>query len=161
MPVLFFEHKALYATRSEVPDGDYSIPFGHARQVRSGEHATIVACGLMVSFAERAADELAQQGIGCDVLDLRTTSPLDEEAILDSVEQTGRLVIVDESPPRCSLATDISALVCEKAFASLRAPPVMVTAPHSPVPFARELESAYLPAPARIIEAVRKTLAYR
>ena len=160
-PVLFFEHKALYGAKGEVPDGDYTIPFGHARQVRVGEHVTIVACGLMVSFAERAADELAQEGIGCDVLDLRTTSPLDEEAILDSVEQTGRLVIVDESPPRCGLATDISALVCERAFASLKAPPAMVTAPHSPVPFARELESAYLPSPARIVEAVRKTLAYR
>jgi pyruvate dehydrogenase E1 component beta subunit len=160
-PVLFFEHKALYGAKGEVPDGDYTIPFGHARQVRAGEHVTIVACGLMVSFAERAADELAQEGIGCDVLDLRTTSPLDEEAILDSVEQTGRLVIVDESPPRCGLATDISALACERAFASLKAPPAMVTAPHSPVPFARELESAYLPSPARIVEAVRKTLAYR
>lgn len=160
-PVLFFEHKALYGVKGEVPDGDYMIPFGHAELIRSGEHATIVACGLMTSFAARAADELAQEGISCDVIDLRTTSPLDEEAILDSVEQTGRLIVVDESPPRCSLATDISALVAEKAFASLKAPPAMVTAPHSPIPFARELESAYLPSPAKIVAAVRKTLAYR
>jgi pyruvate dehydrogenase E1 component beta subunit len=122
---------------------------------------TIVACGLMVSFAERAADTLAQEGIACDVLDLRTTSPLDEEAIIDSVEMTGRLVVVDESPPRCSLAADIANLVAQKAFASLKAPPATVTAPHSPVPFARELESAYLPSPERIIAAVRATLAYR
>ena len=160
-PVLFFEHKALYASKGEVPDGDYLIPFGHARQTRSGEHATIVTCGLMVGFAEAAADKLAQEGIGCDVIDLRTTSPLDEEAILDSVEATGRLVVVDESPPRCSLATDIAAMVARKGFASLRAPPELVTAPHSPVPFARELESAYLPSPAKIMDAVRTVLAYR
>jgi pyruvate/2-oxoglutarate/acetoin dehydrogenase E1 component len=160
-PVLFFEHKALYATRGEVPDGEYMIPFGHARQTRAGEDVTIVACGLMVGFAERAADELAEQGIGCDVIDLRTTSPLDEEAILDSVENTGRLVVVDESPPRCGLAADIAAMVSRKAFASLKAPPELVTCPHSPVPFARELESAYLPSPARIVDAVRSVLAYR
>jgi len=160
-PVLFFEHKALYATKGEVPDGDYLIPFGHARLTRAGENATIVTCGMMVGFAEAAADSLAQEGIGCDVIDLRTSSPLDEEAILDSVEVTGRLVVVDESPPRCSLATDIAAMVARKGFASLKAPPELVTAPHSPVPFARELESAYLPSPAKIIDAVRTVLAYR
>jgi len=107
------------------------------------------------------ADQLAKDGIACDVLDLRTTSPLDEEAILDSVEATGRLIVVDESPPRCSLATDIAALVANKAFSSLKAPIELVTAPHSPVPFARELERAYLPSPATIETAVRKALAYR
>ena len=160
-PVLFFEHKALYGVKGEVPDGDYTIPFGHARQVRAGEHVTILAIGMMVSRAEAAADELAKEGIACDLLDLRTTSPLDEEAILDSVELTGRVVIVDESPPRCSVASDIAATVANKAFSSLKAPPQMVTAPHSPVPFARELESAYLPSQARIVDAVRTALAYR
>lgn len=160
-PVIFMEHKALYGVRGEVPEGDYLLSFGHARQVRAGEDVTIVTCGFMVSYAEQAADRLAAEGIGCDVIDLRTTSPLDEEAILDSVEMTGRLVVVDESPPRCSLATDIAALVSEKAFASLKAPPVLVTAPHTPVPFARQLESAYLPSPDKIVAAVRKTLAYR
>ncbi|WP_323824566.1 transketolase C-terminal domain-containing protein, partial [Pseudomonas aeruginosa] len=91
---------------------------------------------------------------GCDVIDLRTTSPLDEESILDSVEATGRLVVVDESPPRCGLAADIAALVCSKAFSSLKAPVELVTAPHSPVPFARELERAYLPNPSTIEAAV-------
>jgi acetoin:2,6-dichlorophenolindophenol oxidoreductase subunit beta len=84
---------------------------------------TIVSTGLLVGFCEAVADKLAAEGIGCDVIDLRTTSPLDEETILDSVEVTGRLVVVDEAPPRCSLATDICALVAEKAFASLKAPP--------------------------------------
>lgn len=160
-PVLFFEHKALYGVKGEVPDGDYTIPFGHARQVRQGEHVTILAMGMMVSRAEAAADQLAADGIGCDLLDLRTTSPLDEEAILDSVELTGRVVIVDESPPRCSVATDLAALVAGEAFSALKAPPQMVTAPHSPVPFARELESAYLPSTARIVDAVQTVLAYR
>ena len=160
-PVIFMEHKALYGVRGEVPEGDYLLPYGHARLVRAGDHVTIVTVGFMVSFAEQAADMLAQEGIGCDVIDLRTTSPLDEEAILDSVEATGRLVVVDETPPRCSLATDIVALVSEKAFAALKAPPVAVTAPHTPVPFARELERAYLPSPDKIVAAVRKVLAYR
>jgi pyruvate dehydrogenase E1 component beta subunit len=160
-PVLFFEHKALYGIKGEVPEGDYTIPFGHARQVRSGEHVTIVTCGMMVSVCERAADQLAQEGISCDVLDMRTTSPLDEEAILDSVELTGRVVLVDESPPRCSVASDVAAMIANKAFAALKAPPQLVTAPHSPVPFARELESAYLPSPPKVIEAVRTVLAYR
>ncbi|TCU58798.1 pyruvate dehydrogenase E1 component beta subunit [Novosphingobium sp. PhB57] len=161
-PVVFLEHKFLYAMTGDVPDDpDFVIPFGHARLARAGEDVTVVASGMMVGYAETAADDLAQDDIGCDVLDLRTTSPLDEEAILDSVEATGRLVIVDEAPPRCSLATDIAALVANKAFASLKAPIEMVTAPHTPVPFARELEGAYLPSPAKVAAAVRKTLAYR
>jgi acetoin:2,6-dichlorophenolindophenol oxidoreductase subunit beta len=160
-PVIFLEHKALYGSTGEVPEGEHLVPFGHARLARAGEDATIVATGMMVGFAEAAADTLAGEGIGCDVIDLRTTSPLDEEAILDSVEVTGRLVIVDEAPPRCSLATDIAALVAAKAFASLNAPPALVTAPHTPIPFARELESAYVPSPEKIEAAVRKTLAWR
>lgn len=160
-PVLFMEHKALYGTTGDVPDGDYTIPFGHARLSRAGQDVTIVSCGLMMKHCDRVADKLAKDGIGCDVIDLRSTSPLDEEAILDSVEVTGRLVIVDESPPRCSLATDIAALVSEKAFSSLRAPPALVTSPHTPIPFARELEKAYLPSPDKVEAAVRKTLAWR
>lgn len=160
-PVIFLEHKALYGTTGEVPDGDYTIPFGHARLCRAGQDVTIVTMGLMVGFCEQVADKLAAEGVGCDVIDLRSTSPLDEEAILDSVEVTGRLVVVDESTPRCSIATDLVALVSEKAFSSLKAPPATVTAPHTPIPFARELESAYLPSVDKIEAAVRKTLAWR
>ena len=160
-PVIFLEHKALYAEKGEVPEGDYIIPFGHARLAHAGEDVTIVAAGLMVKFATKAAKTLSEQGIGCDVIDLRTTSPLDEEAILDSVENTGRLVVVDESPPRCGLATDIVSLVINKAYASLKAPPEMVTSPHTPVPFARELEKAYLPSPDKIADAVQRTLAWK
>ena len=160
-PVMFFEHKSLFAVSGEVPDGEYRVPFGQARMVREGGDVTIVTCGLMVSFSEIAADKLAAEGIGCDVIDLRTTSPLDEEAILDSVEATGRLVIVDESTPRCSLASDIAGLVASKAFSSLKAPIEMVTPPHTPIPFARELEKAWLPGPADVEAAVRRTLAFR
>jgi pyruvate dehydrogenase E1 component beta subunit len=160
-PVLFFEHKAMFAVKGEVPEGEYRVPFGHARLTREGGDVTIVTCGRMVNFSEKAADKLAQEGVGCDVIDLRTTSPLDEEAILDSVELTGRLVVVDESPPRCSLAADIAALVAAKAFTALKAPPELVTGPHTPIPFARELERAWLPSPVKIEEAVRRTLAFR
>jgi len=115
----------------------------------------------MVNFSEKAADKLAADGIGVDLIDLRTTSPLDEFAILDSVEQTGRLVVVDESPPRCSLAADIAALVATRAFTSLKAPPEMVTGPHAPIPFSRALERAWVPSPAAVEAAVRRTLAFR
>src|SRR5262249_5370879 len=102
-PVLYFEHKTLYGVTGEVPDGEHLLPFGHARMAREGNDVSIVTCGQLVGFAEAAADRLAQEGIGCDVIDLRTSSPIDEETILDSVENTGRLVVADESPPRCSL----------------------------------------------------------
>lgn len=161
-PVVFLEHKALYGMKGEVPDDpDFTIPFGHARLSRAGEDVTIVSTGLLLGFCEAVADKLAQEGIGCDVIDLRTTSPLDEEAIIDSVEVTGRLVVVDEAPPRCGLAVDICALVAKKAFASLKAPPQTVTPPHTPIPFARELESAYLPSTDKIEAAVRHVLGWR
>ncbi len=157
-PVVFFEHKALYSRKGEVPDGDYMIPFGEAALVREGDHATIVALGRMVPFAEKALEKLNAEGITCDLIDPRTTSPLDEETILESVSNTGRLVVVDESPPRCSVASDIAAIVAQKGFRDLKAPIQIVTAPHTPVPFARELERAYVPGPAQIEAAVRKVL---
>lgn len=160
-PVIFLEHKALYAVTGDVPDGEYLLPYAHARQVCQGDDLTILATGMMVGVAEAAARNMAEEGIACDVIDLRTTSPLDEEAILDSVERTGRLVIVDESPPRCSFATDLSSLVAQKAFASLKAPIEMVTPPHSPIPFARELESAYLPSADKVETAILKLMAYQ
>ncbi|MFN3287075.1 MAG: alpha-ketoacid dehydrogenase subunit beta [Sphingomonadaceae bacterium] len=160
-PVIFMEHKTLYGVKGEVPEGRHVVPFGQARLVRAGGDVTVVAMGAMVRRAEKAAEALAAEGVGVDLLDIRTSSPLDEEAILDSVEQTGRLVVVDESPPRCSLAADIAALVAARAFVALKAPPQLVTAPHTPVPFARELEKAYLPSPAAIEAAVRQALAWR
>ena len=96
-PVMFFEHKALYPRKGEVPDDAYTMPFGEANVLREGDHVTVVAIGRMVVFAEKAIDSLLPRGITCDLIDPRTTSPLDEETILESVEHTGRLVVVDES----------------------------------------------------------------
>lgn len=160
-PVIFLEHKALYPSMGEVPDGEHLIPFGHARLTRAGQDVTLVSFGLLLGVCEQVADELAAQGVGCDVLDLRTTSPIDEEAILDSVEVTGRLVVVDEAPPRCGLAADICSIVARKAFVSLKAPPMAVTPPHTPVPFARELEAAWLPSADKVLAAVRTVMDWR
>jgi pyruvate/2-oxoglutarate/acetoin dehydrogenase E1 component len=153
-PVIFFEHKAMLNEKEEVPDEPYVIPFGKARTTREGCDVTIVAIGRMVGFANKAADNLAKVGIECTVIDPRTTSPLDEDAILTSVKKTGRLVVVDESSPRCGMAADISALVAEKAFSALKAPIKRVTPPHTPVPFAPILEQAYIPS----IENIEKVI---
>jgi pyruvate/2-oxoglutarate/acetoin dehydrogenase E1 component len=160
-PVVFFEHKAMYDTEEEVPDEAYTIPFGEANLTREGEDVTIVAIGRMVSLANQVADALEGEGISCTVIDPRTTSPLDRDTILESVAETGRLVVVDEAHPRCNMATDISAIVAQEAFDSLRAPIRMVTAPHSPVPFAAALEDLYLPTPAKIEAAVRTVIAHK
>lgn len=160
-PVMFFEHKTLFTKKGEVPDGLYRVPFGQARLVREGSSATVVAMGRMVSFAEKAADKLAEDGIECEVIDLRTTSPMDDAAILASIAKTGRLVVVDESPPRCSVANDVAALAVRDGFKSLKAPVATVTAPHSPIPFAPELERAYVPSPSRIDNAVRHVVGWR
>ena len=147
-PVIFMEHKALYASRGEVPEGEHLVPFGEARLVREGGDVTIVSCGRMVSVSEMAATALEKDGINCDIIDLRTTSPLDEDAILDSVEVTGRLVVVDESSPRCSLATDITALVAEHAFSSLKAPPQLVTCLLYTSPSPRDQRGSRMPSSA-------------
>ena len=157
-PVIFCEHKVLYTVEGEVPEDSYTIPFGEADIAREGEDITVVALGRMVHQALEAANTLSSDGISCEVVDLRTTSPLDEETILESVENTGRLVVVDEANPRCSIATDISALVAKKAFEHLNAPIEMVTAPHTPVPFSGALEDMYIPSPDSIVSAVKSVM---
>src|SRR5690349_1214570 len=154
-PVIFFEHKALYDMEGEVPDEAYAIPFGQANVTREGDDVTIVAFGRMVNLANAAADALGKAGISCTVVDPRTTSPLDTETILETVEETGRLVVVDESHPRCSMATDIVSPVTENIFGSLKTAPKTVTAPHAPVPFSAALEDLYIPSQAKIEAAVR------
>lgn len=157
-PVIFCEHKLLYSMQGEVPEELYTIPFGEANFLRDGKDVTLVSYGRTVNTAMDAARSLAGRGIDCEVIDLRTTSPLDEDSILESVEKTGRLVVIDEANPRCSMATDISALVAQKAFASLKAPIEMVTAPHTPVPFSDSLEDLYVPDAAKIENAVLKLI---
>ncbi|MBW4960671.1 alpha-ketoacid dehydrogenase subunit beta [Sulfitobacter sp. CW3] len=157
-PVIFFEHNTMFDDKEEVPDEPYTIPFGQARTVREGKDVTIVAIGMMVGRAKAAADEMAKDGIECTLLDPRTTSPLDEEAIIASVKKTGRLIVVDEASPRCGMASDISAIVAEHAFDALKAPIKRVTPPHAPVPFAPNLEKAYLPSVDGIQTAIRAVM---
>lgn len=155
-PVIYLENKVLYNVEGEVPEDPYSIPLGEAEYVREGDDVTVVAIGRMVSMAEQAAEALADEGIECEIVDPRTTSPLDEETIYESVENTGRLVVVDEANPRCGLAADIAARVAENCFEDLKAAPRMVTAPHTPPPFSPTLEDLYVPDPERVAEAVRE-----
>lgn len=155
-PVIFCEHKALYATEGDVPEESYTIPFGEANIIREGDDCTIVALGRMVHMAEQAANVLSEEGIQCEIIDPRTTSPFDEDTVLESVENTGRLVVVDEASPRCGMAADISSMVAQKGFEFLQAPIELVTAPHTPVPFSGALEDLYIPSPDQISEAVRK-----
>ncbi len=159
-PVVFCEHKLMYDLKCEVPDEPYTIPFGEANIVRDGDDVTIVALARMVHYAQQAADLLEKEGISAEIIDPRTTSPLDEDTILESVERTGRVVVVDEATPRCNMAADIAALIAEKAFNALKAPVKRVTAPHTPVPFAPSLEKLYIPDPERIAEAAMAVHAY-
>ncbi len=152
-PVIFFEHKAMYDMEGEVPDEAYAIPFGEANISREGDDVTIVAFGRMVNFANEAADNLAKRGISCTVVDPRTTSPLDTETILETVAETGRLIVVDEAHPRCSMAADVASIVAEHGFHSLKAPIIKITAPHAPVPFSPALEDMYIPSVAKIEKA--------
>ncbi|HZT84697.1 MAG TPA: alpha-ketoacid dehydrogenase subunit beta [Gaiellaceae bacterium] len=154
-PVLVFEHMKLYVTKGPVPAEPYRVPLGVAEVRRAGGDVTVVAIAAMVDRALEAAEVLAEEGIDVEVVDPRTLSPLDEESIVASVEKTGALVVVDESPPRCSLASEIAAVVSERAFDFLNAPVRRVTAPHAPVPFAPALEAAYAPSVTAVVEAVR------
>lgn len=151
--VIFFEDITLGAMKGPVPEDDYTIPLGKAEIKRPGTDVTVVAIGKMVHHAMTAAEELDEQGKSAEVIDPRTLSPFDEDAVLASVEKTGRLVIVDESHPRCNVATDIAALVADKGFDFLNAPIKTVAAPHTPVPFSPPLEDHYLPGPQKIRDA--------
>jgi len=155
-PVVFLEHKLLYALEGEVPDGTYTIPFGQADVKREGKDVTVVATAQMVHTALSAAEKLAEDGISVEVVDPRTLCPLDEEGIIGSVKKTHRLVIVHEEVKFAGSGAEISAMVAEKAFDYLDAPILRVAAPFCPVPFSAPLEQAFIPSEKQIIEAVRK-----
>jgi len=157
-PVIFMEHKNLYDTSGDVPDESYSIPFGEANFTREGKDLTFIAMGQTVEICNNVADTLKKEGKTCTVLDLRTLSPLDEDSILEAAEETGKIVIVDESYPRCNVATDISALICQKSFVSLKAGIKMVTPPHTPVPFSPPLEDLYLPSEEKVLNVAKEIL---
>ncbi|MFZ4072528.1 MAG: alpha-ketoacid dehydrogenase subunit beta [Caulobacterales bacterium] len=159
-PVIFLEAKVLYDAEDDVPDEAYRIPFGEARIAREGDDITIVAIGAMTPRVLAVAKELEKVGIDAEVIDPRTTSPLDEDSIIESLARTGKLVIVEESPPRCSVASDIAGIMADRAFRHLKAPIKIVTCPHTPVPFAPSLEDEYIPNARRIRAAVDAVLAY-
>ncbi|MEE3331200.1 MAG: alpha-ketoacid dehydrogenase subunit beta [Myxococcota bacterium] len=153
-PVIFCEPKGILNNVGEVPEGDYEIPLGEAKIVREGSDLTLVAFGATVRIAMKAAKALDGAGMSAEVIDLRSLSPIDEPALLTSLEKTGRMVIIDESTPRCSIARDIAAVCVDKGFDFLNAPVKCVTAPHTPVPFSGVLEQAFLPSAQDVLDAV-------
>lgn len=155
-PVVFCEPKSLLFTQGEVPEGDYELPLGEAVLVREGSDVSLVAFGATVGTALRAAEMLGAEGTSAEVLDLRSLQPLDEAAILATLEKTGRLVVVDESTPRCGIASDVAALCVDRGFDWLNAPVKRVTAPHTPVPFSAVLEDAFMPSAAKVVAAVHE-----
>ncbi len=157
-PVIFCEQKTLMFMQGEVPEGDYEIPLGKAATVREGTDVSLVGVGRTVHTAVEAATTLAADGISAEVIDLRSLSPLDEDAILATLEKTGRLVVIDEATPRCGIASDVAALCVDRGFDFLDAPVKRVTAPHTPVPFSPVLEDVFVPTPERVITAVREIL---
>jgi pyruvate/2-oxoglutarate/acetoin dehydrogenase E1 component len=157
-PVVIFEPKLIYRlARSEVPEGEHVVPLGKARIAREGSDVTIVAYGAMVGVAERAADALESEA-SCEVVDLRSLKPLDEESLLASVAKTGRAVVVQEAPRVCGFAGEVVAILAEKAIFDLRAPVLRVTGYDVPYPY-WQLEDAYVPSEARVVDAVRRVLA--
>jgi pyruvate/2-oxoglutarate/acetoin dehydrogenase E1 component len=157
-PVICFEHKRLYEGEGEVPEEEYLIPLGVADVKRQGNDVTIVTYSYMVSKSLAAAETLAQEGIEAEVVDLRTVDPLDEETILNSVAKTNHLVIVQETWPKCSVSSEVAAIVAEKGLDYLDAPILRVTGKDVPVPFSPVLEEYVLPKEADIVGAVRKVL---
>jgi acetoin:2,6-dichlorophenolindophenol oxidoreductase subunit beta len=160
-PVFFCEHIQLYGMKGSVPAETYSIPLGKANIIRNGNDVTVVAFSRLVHVALKAVEQLAQEGVSVELIDGRSTSPLDEEAILESVGRTHRLVVVDEDTPRCSVAADVIALASRKAFDKLHSAPQMVTPPHTPVPYSPSMEDFYIPSSQRIAEVIRGVLAAR
>jgi pyruvate/2-oxoglutarate/acetoin dehydrogenase E1 component len=158
-PVIFLEHKSLYATKGEVPDGEILDKLGAAKILRPGKDATILALALMVPRALAAAEKLvAEHGIDCEVIDVRSLVPLDTQTILGSVAKTGRAFSVEENPRLCGWGAEIMSIIADEAFYDLDGPLVRITTPHCPLPAADILEDAILPTVDRIVDRVRKTL---
>ncbi len=157
-PVLFFEDNTLMGTRGEVPEGDYTIPFGSAAVQREGTDVTIVGLGGMVQRSLAAAQRLAQEGVSAEVVDLRSLVPLDKDTILNSVAKTGRLVVVDSGNKTCSFASEICSMVAQEGFWTLQAPPQRVTTLMVHPPFSPALEKLMYPTEERIIAAVKTTI---
>jgi acetoin:2,6-dichlorophenolindophenol oxidoreductase subunit beta len=158
-PVLFCEHKALYASKGEVPDGEHVEPLGRAKVLTEGRDVTIAALSAMVPRAVQAAERLRGDGINATVIDLRCLVPLDTRTLLESVSATGRLVTVEENPRLCGWGAEIASIVAEECFYDLDGPVVRITTPHIPLPSAASLEDLAIPSVERIVEGVEKALA--
>lgn len=157
-PVIYFEHKALFSMKGEVPDGDHLVPIGRANVVRKGSDVTLVSYSMTMNHCVKATEILAGDGIDAELIDLRTISPLDSGTILESVARTNRLVIAHEAVKQGGVGAELAAIVAEEAIDCLDAPIVRVGAPFTPVPFARPLERAYRVTPEKIAEAVRSVM---
>jgi pyruvate dehydrogenase E1 component beta subunit len=159
-PVLFMEPKRIYrAAKGEVPEGEYTVPLGKASIVREGEDVTLLAYGAMLHTAIEAAELIeTEDSTRCEVIDLRSLLPLDSETILESVKKTGRAVVVHEAPRNCGFGAELIALITEKVFLHLQAPPLRVTGFDTPFPYT--LENEYLPDAGRIREAVQTVMNY-
>ncbi|MEV7042372.1 alpha-ketoacid dehydrogenase subunit beta [Amycolatopsis sp. NPDC051061] len=157
-PVLFFEHKGMYASKGEVPDGEIVDSLGTCAVRRPGTDATVLALGLMVPRAVEAAEALAHEGIDLEVIDVRSLVPLDTHTILGSVARTGRLFTVEENPQLLGWGAEIVSLAADEVFWDLDAPPVRITSPHVPLPSAAALEDSVIPSVDRIVQTIRKRL---
>ena len=159
-PVIVFNNRQLMGLRFEdnVPEESYTVEIGKSDIKREGNDITLLGIGFTTRVCLEAADELEAQGYSVEVLDLLSLSPMDEEGILSSVQKTRKIVIVDEDYPRCSIATDISALVAEEAFDYLDAPPKRVTPPHTLVPYSRPIEALFVPDKDKVVSAALEIL---
>ena len=157
-PTMFVNHARLMDLEGDVPEGDYIVPLGHADIKREGRDVTVIATSYVVHSALSAAETLAKEGIDAEVVDPRTLVPLDRDVILQSVGRTGRLVVADETNLSCGIASEISAIVAEHGFKSLKAPIMRVARPDIPTPFSYPLEQAITPTAEKIAEAVRCTV---
>jgi pyruvate/2-oxoglutarate/acetoin dehydrogenase E1 component len=155
-PVFFCEHKLLYPIEGEVPEEEYTIPFGVADIKREGEDVTIVATLYMVHKALNAAEELEQEGISVEVVDPRTLTPLDKQAIIKSVKKTGRIVIVSEDCKTAGVSAEIAAVIAEDALDFLDAPIKRLAEPDTPIPFSPPLEQYVIPNEKTIVKAVKE-----
>jgi pyruvate/2-oxoglutarate/acetoin dehydrogenase E1 component len=157
-PVCFFHHYLLTLEHGDVPDGEHAVPFGEAAVVREGGDVTVVAIGWCLGKALAAAEQLSSEGVEAEVIDPRTLAPLDTKTILESVEKTGRLVVVDQSTRHGSAAAVIAAEAADEGFSALRSPVKLVTALDATIPYSEPMEEYLLPSEARIVDAVQQVL---
>jgi pyruvate dehydrogenase E1 component beta subunit len=157
-PVIFMESEQMYGDKGEVPDGEYTIPIGLADVKREGTDVTIVSFGKIIKEAFIAADELAKEGISCEIIDLRTVRPMDNETILTSVKKTNRLVILEEAWPFASVSSEITYMVQERAFDFLDAPIQRITTADTPAPYSPVLLKEWLPNAGDVVKAVKKVM---